>query len=299
MNIQKFSNKVTASAGLKMLKVKKHSPAIMFGTGIIGVVSTVVLASRATLKLEEVQNHTKSELARIDAGLVEHADVYSEEDAKKDRAVVGVKTAVNVVKLYAPAIIVGTASIALLTGAHVTLSRRNASLTAAYVAVDQAFRKFENRVREKYGDDEVRELKYGVETYEVYSETKEGEPVVETVKKAANGAYLYAKLFDRTNPNWNKTPEYNLFFLRAQQNYANDQLQQRGFLLLNDVYDALGFDRTKEGMIVGWTVNGPDGYVDFGIWADDKMEAFHDFMTGREDTLLLDFNVQGTIYNDL
>lgn len=300
MNVKNLSNKVTANAGLKMLKLKKHSPNIMFGAGVVGVVATVVLASRATLKLDAVLDVAKIDVARTDEARLVNPEAYSEDDQQKDKAIIGVKTAVNIAKLYAPAILVGTASIGLLTGAHVSLNRRNASLTAAYVAVDTAFKKFENRVKEKYGDDELRELKYGVESKEIYSETKEGEPVVETVKHAGDGAYRYAKFFDSTNPNWNSTPEYNLFFLRAQQNYANDRLNQRGFVLLNDVYDALGIDRTKEGMIVGWRLDGKgDGYVDFGIWSDDKMDQFHDFMTGREDALLLDFNVDGTIYYDL
>lgn len=300
MNIKKLSNKVTASAGLKMLKVKKHSPSIMFGAGIVGVVATVVLASKATLKLEEIHTDLQEKLDKTDEAREKLPEQYSEDDYQKDRATIGLKAALNIAKLYAPAVVVGVTSIGLLTGAHVTLTKRNASLTAAYVAVDQAFRKFENRVREKYGDAEVRELKYGVETKEIYSETKEGEPIVETVKHAGGDRHMYARFFDHTNPNWNTTPEYNLFFLRAQQNYANDRLNAKGFLLLNDVYDALGLDRTKEGMIVGWKLDGKgDGYVDFGIWSDKSMDRFHDFMTGREDALLLDFNVDGTIYYDL
>lgn len=300
MNIKKITNKVSATAGLKMLKVQKHSPTIMFGAGVVGVVATVVLASRATLKLDELNQEMAENVAKTDLARVESPEQYSQDDYQKDRAIIGVKHAVNIAKLYGPAIIVGATSIALLTGAHVTLNKRNASLTAAYVAVDKAFKQFENRVKEKYGEDELKELKYGVETREVYSETKEGEPVVETVKFAGADKHMYARFFDHTNPNWNPTPEYNLFFLRAQQNYANDRLRAKGFLTLNDVYDALGLDRSKEGMIVGWKLNGKgDDYVDFGIWADKDMERFHDFMTGREDSLLLDFNVDGTIYYDL
>ncbi len=304
MNVKKFSNKMSAAAGLKMLKVKQQSPNIMFGAGIVGVVATVVLASKATLKLEAIHDELDATMAKADQALeAAKADSnldYSEDDYNKDRAIIGIKTAVNVVKLYGPALIVGVASIGLLTGSHVTLTRRNAGLTAAYVALDGAFKKFENRVRDKYGDDELKELKYGTATKEIYSETKEGEPVVETVKHFADGKHLYAKLFDPTNPNWNPTPEYNLFFLKAQQNYVNDRLHARGFVLLNDVYDALGFDRTKAGCVVGWKLNGKgDDYIDFGIWRDKDMARVHDFMTGVEDAILLDFNVDGNIFDEL
>lgn len=300
MNLKNLSNKMTSQFGLKMLTAKKHSPTIMFVSGTVGVVATVVLASRATLKLEAVLDEAQENLNKAEHVLATAPDKYSEEDFQKDRALTYAKAAVNVMKLYGPAIIVGAASIGLLTGSHVTLNRRNAGLTAAYVAVDKAFKEYRGRVIEEVGADKDKEYRFGTETKEVYSETKEGEPIVEQVKVIKKNPNMYAVFFDPSNPNWNPTPEYNLFFLRAQQNYMNDLLQKRGFVMLNDVYDALGMDRTKAGTIVGWKLNGKgDDFIDFGLAQDDAMGRLHDFMTGREDCLLLDFNVDGTIYDDL
>lgn len=301
MNLKKFSNKLTSSASIKMLKAKKQSPTIMFGAGVVGVVATVVLASRATLRLEEVLEDTQIKLGKADKARAEHPDKYADEDHKRDQALTYAQAVVKVGKLYGPAIIVGAASIGLLTGAHVTLTRRNGALTAAYVAVDQAYRQFEQRVKDEFGEDKARELKYGVDTKEVYSEGKNGEPIVDQVK-TAGGVHMYARLFGPDNPNWNPTPETNMFFLRGHQNWLNDKLDARGYVTLNEAYDALGMERSKAGHVVGWLSKehgGVDGYIDFGIWDSDNMLKFHDFMTGREDSILIDFNVDGEIYSKL
>ena len=58
--------------------------------------------------------------------------------------------------------------------------------------------------------------------------------------------------FDSENPNWHPTLEYNILFLRAQQNYLNDLYQKRGHLFLNEVYDHLHLPRTGAGAVLGW-----------------------------------------------
>lgn len=299
MKLKNFSNKLTASAGLKMLKLKSQSPTLMFGAGVVGVVATVVLASRATLSLEEILEETEDNLAKADAARDLNPAKYSDEDHKKDKALSYAKSVVKIGKLYAPAIVVGCASVGLLTGAHVTLTRRNGALTAAYVAVDQAYKQFEQRVKDEFGEQKALELKHGVVTKEILSEGKNGEPIVDVVKQAAD-PHMYGRLFSPSNSCWNPTPEGNMFFLRAHQNILNDQLRARGFVLLNDVYDALGFERTKAGTIVGWKLNGRgDDYIDFGVWDSNNMRELNSFMRGDTDSIFLNFNVDGVIYYDL
>lgn len=100
---------------------------------------------------------------------------------------------------------------------------------------------------------------------------------------------VYAREFDDKNPNWHNHPEYNLLFLRAQQNYANDLLRSRGHIFLNEIYDMLGFDRTSAGAVVGWVIDG-SGYVDFGTF---------DAQTTPTETITLDFNVDGVMYDKI
>jgi hypothetical protein len=102
---------------------------------------------------------------------------------------------------------------------------------------------------------------------------------------------VYARVFDETNVNWERKPEYTLLFLKNVQNYANDFLQVRGHVFLNDVYDRLGFPRTSEGQVVGWLWDGKDPkYVDIMIQG---------FQTNGNSAITLDFNVQGIIYDKI
>ena len=112
-----------------------------------------------------------------------------------------------------------------------------------------------------------------------------------------NGLSVYARFFDEGCEQWSKNPEYNLMFLRSQQNYYNDMLKSRGHVFLNEVYDALGIPRTQAGAVVGWMIsdNG-DNFIDFGVFDGDRPRA-RDFVNGYERSILLDFNVDGVIYD--
>lgn len=105
----------------------------------------------------------------------------------------------------------------------------------------------------------------------------------------------YARWFNEKCVAWSKDPEQNKFFLLQQQHYANEKLKVRGYLFLNDVYDMLGIPRTKAGQVVGWIYdpNDPnrDSYVDFGLFNHNN----EDFVNGYENSILLDFNVDGMI----
>ena len=119
---------------------------------------------------------------------------------------------------------------------------------------------------------------------------------VVTPKKVDDGTFSeYGRIFDERNPNWMKDPEYNNIFIRQQQAYANDLLKFRGYLFLNEVYDMLGFPRSKAGQCVGWVYDEKnpvgDNYVDFNL----LMKCNHNFINGYEKSPLLDFNVDGCI----
>ena len=91
-------------------------------------------------------------------------------------------------------------------------------------------------------------------------------------------------------------------FLKRQQNFANEKLQTNGFLFLNDVYEMIGIPKTKAGQIVGWIYDEKnpvgDNFVDFGIY-DVNNEAKRDFVNGYERSILLDFNVDGNIWDKM
>lgn len=300
---KELTSTVTRKYGIKVLQAKKNSPAIMFGVGVVGVVGTVVLASRATLKLESVLDETEANVKKAEflwENGHEGKPFYTDEgEFHKDLMVAKIKGGLNIAKLYAPAFIVGGLAIGALTGAHVTLQRRNGALVLAYAGLEKAYNQYQERVKKEIGEERAAQLKHEYDEVEVYSEGKKGEPIVERVKKATGSDHPYAKLFGPGLPTWNPTPEYNVVFLKAQETYWNDYLQTHGYVLLNDVLTNLGFEKTSAGAVVGWVYGSDlpgDNYIDFGCWKDENMDRFHDFMVGREDSILLDFNVAGQVY---
>lgn len=294
---------VSMKFGRQLLHLQKASPRIMFIGGVATAVGSTVLACRATLKLSEVLDKADDLKAKAEVLHDRGMNVdYTDKQYSKDLTVIKVKTVLDITKLYGPAVGLGVISVALLTGSHITMNRRNASLTAAYAATDQAFQKYRDRVKEQLGDDADREFRYGST---VVQETVEGDDgKKKTVKKTRVGDHLehsqYARFFDKLCENWKANSEYNMIFLKAQQNYANDMLQARGHVFLNEIYDMLGIERSGAGAVVGWLHGkGGDDYIDFGIFDDKTNQRVRDFVNGREDAILLDFNVDGTIFDKI
>jgi hypothetical protein len=290
---------VTTKFARPLLHLQKTSPQLMFAGGIVAGVSSTVLACRATLKVSDVLSQAEELKAKAEVLHDEGGNPdYDEKTYTKDLTVIKVKTILTLTKLYAPAAGLAVVSVALLTGSHVTLNKRNASLTAAYASVDQAFNKYRERVKDQLGEEVDRDLRYGTRTV---SETVEGtdgkKKVVNHTRVSNDEPSQYARFFDQLCPDFKKNPEYNMIFLKAQQNYANDMLQARGHVFLNEIYDMLGIERTGAGAVVGWVHGkGGDDYIDFGIFDDKTNARVRDFVNGRENAILLDFNVDGVIY---
>ena len=299
MNIKALRNVVTSKVGRQVLTVQKHSPRLLFAAGIVGIGATVFFACKATLKVEDLLEDHAHAKEMIDRATEDDRVVYTEENRRKDIILLHMRTSGKVFKLYAPAIVLGVLTVAALTGSHNTLNRRNVALTAAYAALEKGFREYRDRLINEYGEDKDREFRYGARTQEIIEETDKG-PKTTLVKRVdVNGASVYARFFDEVSPNWTRTPEYNFLFVRCQQNYANDLLHARGHLFLNEVYDMLGLERSKAGAVVGWVIgNEGDNFVDSGVFNGDSPKA-RDFVNGLEGSILLDFNVDGVIYDKI
>ena len=300
---EKFVNVYNGVKG----KVEKHSPEILMGVGVVGVVTSTVMACKATMKLNDILEESKETRDKIKEveNNPKYEDKYSQEDAKKDLTINYVQTGMKVAKLYAPAVLLGGASLGCLLASNDILRKRNAALSAAYMTVDKSFKEYRNRVTERFGEEVEKEIRYGIKAEQiettVVDEDGNETTVTETIKTMDPNLYSdYARFFDEASPYWQNDPEYNLMFLKAQQQYANDLLRAKGRLFLNDVYDMLGIEKTKAGQVVGWVYdrenpNG-DNFVDFGIY-DMSKERVRAFVNGYETNILLDFNVDGNIWN--
>lgn len=304
----KFMNGVNRTLSKAGFQIKKHSPEILIVAGIAGVVTSAVMACKATTKINNILDQTKEEVGKVNDALTNEKiseDVYSKEDAKKDLAIIYIQTGVKLVKLYGPSLILGALSITSILASNNILRKRNVALAAAYATIDNSFKEYRSRVIERFGKDLDRELKYNIKAKEI-SETTVDEngkettvtktvPVVESEEPSD-----YARFFCEGCAGWTKDPEMNLVFLKQQQNWANELLKTRGHLFLNEVYDMLGIERSKAGQVVGWVYDETnpncDNYVDFGIY-DIYNERKRAFVNGWERSILLDFNVDGDIYS--
>lgn len=285
----------------------KHSPEILAGVGVVGIVASAVVACRATLKINDVLSDAEDKLDKVKE-MTNRVDVdYTEEDAKKDTTIIYVQKGVEIIKLYLPAFTLGTVSIGCLLASNNILRKRNAALGAAYATLDKSFKTYRARVSERFGDDVEKEIRYGIKSEKIEcKDVDENGNVVTTEKEVKvmdpNLYSDYARFFDECNPNWQRDPQYNLMFLKAQQRYANDLLKSRGRLFLNEVYEMLGMEKSKAGQIVGWVYDEEnpvgDNFVDFGIYNlhEERVRAF---VNGYEPSILLDFNVDGNVWDTM
>lgn len=291
--------------GESSLLASEHAPKVLFVGGVVGMVGSTVLACRATLKLEEVLEEVESDVqkahqakTKVAAGELPDHITYTDSEYHKDLRIIKVRGIARVAKLYAPSVIVGAVSIAALTKSHNLLRDRNLALTAAYAAVEGAFARYRERVRDRYGEEVDREMVYDMEEIDIVDE-ETGEVISSMAVTDAPGS-PYARWFDdESSRNFSKDPATNVYWLRTVQNYMNDRLKARGHVFLNEVYDDLGMDHTEMGAAVGWRFNkgSGDDRIDFGCW--DRDEELNDFFNGREGAILLDFNVDGVIWDKI
>jgi hypothetical protein len=278
------------------LELKKDSPHIFFVVGIAGVIGGTILACRATLKLDKELEDFKTDISdrkEFEEKIAPHfrdksRDDYVENNYNKQMAKIYIRHSVRIAKLYAPAGGVMIISIGLLGGSHAQLTRRNAALMSAYAALQTAYENYRNRVREEIGEEREAEL-----YRDVHIKNEKGEIVASNPTQFSP----FARFFDEFSTDFTKDPEVNRFFIQCQEEHANDILRSRGHVFLNDAYDYLGLDRTRAGAIVGWVYDpdNPNKRIDFGIFNERNSP----FVNGWERAILLDFNVDGIVYDKI
>ena len=294
--------------------LKKYSPEILLGTGILGVGVSTVLACKATLKVEGILDTYEDTMEKIEEAieLSEAGEIeYSPQDAKKDRTIVKTQTVVSFVKLYGPSVTLMGASVGCILGAYRIMTKRQVALMAAYKVMEEAFSTYRGRVVKELGDVKDAHFMYGTDTIEetetITDENGKKKKVTKEKEELIPGAKLsgFARMFEEEKPDqhgswlgstqWSPVHDYNLSFLELKEKYFNDKLVAKGFVTMNDVYEELGFPPTDAGMICGWrykSENG-DGYISFAPRGIDGNWAF-----GKDgDSIVLDFNIDGVIFD--
>ena len=283
-------------------KVKKFSPEILLGVGVVGIFGGVILACVETLKVNDIFDEHLEERGHIDArydGMPENTN----KDKQRDICKLYGKTGIELAKNYAPAAGCLVTGMFCIFSSYGIMRKRNLTAVAAASAISQAFDEYRQRVKDAIGEEKEKDIRYGTkqEKIEVKSTDEAGNETVKKEKQTVFPDLLndpYAKFFDELNPNWCKNPEHNLNFLKMAQNWANDLFNSRGHVFLNEVYDMLGIPRTAAGAVCGWVKGAGDDFIDFGIY-DGYRKSCREFVNGYESSILLSFNVDGVIYDKI
>ena len=287
------------------LILNKYSPEILLGAGLVGMVITIILASKAALEVHDIVADTKTELEVIeDNADNSDNDKYSIEAYRKDVVTTYGTATLKFAKLYAPTIGVGIASTACILASRGIMANRNAVLISAYNLMAEGYKNYRERVADEFGEEKDRMFHQGFEE-KFETEVVDGEDgkkiknkvrKLERVSKAIPS--IYARFFDESSAEWRTSRDLNAYFLRTVQTHVNDRFRGKGHMFLNEVYDEIGIPRSLEGQMVGWiySKNNPvgDNYIDFGIF-DANNPASRDFVNGYNPSVLLDFNVDGVI----
>lgn len=318
--LNKMPKGVTLAAGKASLKVKKYSPEILLVAGIGGMVGAAVLACKSTLKVEALMDERQVKINKCEESLELYTeDTYSQADYDRDVKVVNAQTVLGFVKLYGPAVSLGTTGIACILGGHHIMKKRNVALIAAYKIIEESFSSYRKRVVEELGDKVDQHFMYGTTYEEITEQVTDPETgktkKVKSTEQVLNGQICsgYARLFCNPNdavndditsqwsPKENAHGDINMMFLRQKMNWMNEKLNAYGHVFLNDVYEELGFPPTQAGQLVGWVKGNGDNYISFGPMVEALTDAAgraftHDQIRySKGDPILLDFNVDGIV----
>lgn len=213
--------------------IKKHSPEILTGIGIAGMITTTVMAVRATPKALILIEERKEEIG-----------------AEKLEAMDMVKTTWA---CYIPAVITGTLSVACLIGASSVNARRNAALATAYTLSESALKDYQGKVIEMFGEKKNEAVKDAVAKDKV-----EKNPVVtrEVIITEKGNTLCY----DAISGRYFKS---DIEKIKKAECELNRQMLDDMYVSLNDFYYEIGLDSVKLGDELGWNVD--SGYIDLSF----------------------------------
>lgn len=314
--VKSISNKAIGMIYKVGAKAQKHAPELLMAGGTVSFVATIIFVSRATTKSKGIVARYKDDIKTIrEAEAIvaakdpeEREKFYSDErfDPKGERLTAAATAVRDLGLTYLPAVGAGALTLTCFYGAHHILARRYIGAVAAFNALSDTFETYRGRVREEVGEEMDRHYMYGTEVKqvaEVVGKDADGNDIVEVVKEEheefdPDKPSVYAKVFDEENCNFDVNPTMNLMFLRGQETVATNMLHARGHLFLNEVYDMLGFERNPVGAVVGWIMGEGEDYVSFGLDRYERKDV-RQFLNGKSDSILLDFNVAGVIWDKI
>lgn len=216
MDIKKIRNNVVNA-------ISDKSPEILIGFGLAGMLTSTVLAVKATPKALDILEQADRELSKVDKVKLTW-------------------------KCYAPAAIGYCASAACIIGANSVNSKRNAVLAGAYKISEAALLEYRDKVTEVLGEEKEKEIRDSIAEDRVRKTERKGEVIV-----AGKGDTL---CYDMHSGRYFKS---NMDEIKRKLNEINYKLMQDNILSVNDFYDQIGLDPINTGYDFGWLVD--DGLI--------------------------------------
>lgn len=221
MKIMDIYNQVKNKAG-------EHSPEILLGLGITGMLSSTILAVKATPKVYKMIEKEK-EVRRLEC---------EPELTKVDILKIAWKP-------YLPAAVSFGVSTACLIGANSVNAKRNAMLATAYKISERALVEYKDKVIEVVGEEKEKEIRDKVAKDKVAKDVVSSKEVIITTK----GDTL---CYDSISGRYFKS---DVDKIKKVENVINHSLICNDYCSLNEFYDEIGLDATEMGSAIGWSIN--------------------------------------------
>lgn len=225
--------------------VSKHSPEILTGVGIAGMITTTVLAVRATPKALKLIDERK-------------------EAAHKSKLTVK-ETVKATWKCYLPATITGAASVTCLVGSASISNRRNAALFTAYKLSETALAEYREKVIETVGENKEKSIRGKVNQDRI----EKNPPGANEIVLTGHGNTLF---YDHMSGRYFHS---DIHIVKRAINELNRKLVTSPFsyVSLNDFYEELNLEPTSLGHEVGWNINDGSIELDLDARLTEKGEA--------------------------
>ena len=296
---------ITTAFYTGVARISKHAPTILSVTASAGVIATGYLAWKAGTRFEDVECRDWDRRKEC----LRNADTIPDEDVPKIERKNRILFILDTVRTVAPAAIVGAATITMIYFSNSISKKRLAAMGAAYATLQTAFDGYKRTMVEALGKESVEKIlkpklpNVGKSAEEILSSDNKSDAanVSDAVVNSLKALSPYARIIaEESSTCWDPNEDYTSQNLAAVQLWANRRLERKGHLFLNEVFDQLGLSRTREGAVVGWLKNGEgDNYVSFGDFDASIYRVPSDDYTRVDSNFIVDFNVDGVIWDKI
>lgn len=237
------------------LFMKRNASTILTCLGGIGVVTTTVMAVKATPKALQLIEETEK---------------------KKGEKLTTWETVKTTAPTYIPTVLFGVGTVACIFGANILNKRQQASLMSAYALLDESYKKYRRTVVELYGKETNEEIVNAIaveEANEVYMHASNlGVDCTQFLEEDFSDPVLF---YDEYGHRYFEAPIEQVIL---SEYHLNRNYTMRGFALLNEFYEFLGLEQTDYGGEVGWVIEYNDSFwIDFNhrkVTMDDGLECY-------------------------